>query len=289
MPEPQRYLEAFSAALLVSAAVAFLLGKWPLHQPRLASVLGMIVGAAAGLLALRLRVTFPPASALDRLLLVLLPGIGLVECIACVPRLPSWVAFSGRAILVFISGRILLHGSVYLTNQAETLPPLVLLVISSLAFATVWYLLDRLQVRTPSAMYSFNVALTLLCGGMTIMLAGYLKGGSASFPLAAEIFGATLATVNRNREIDQRGLIGLAVTSLFGLLFMGRFFGRLSTVTTLVLLSVPLVAWCRELPLIRNRPRWQRHLLQLVLLIIILAIILVLAKQDFDLRMKPLL
>ena len=294
MPEPLRYLGALSAALLVSAACAWILFKGFRSATRFAPVMGIILGAATGIGVLQLKFTLPPASALDRFLLILLPITAAVEAIACLPRLPAWIATVSRIAIVLATSRILLHGSVHLNTDVGSSQAVALLVISTLLLATVWFLLDRLQARSRSPALPLSLALTLLCGGMVIMLAGYLKGGSLSFTLAGAIFGAAAVAMVQKRGADQppadlRGTAALGTVALVGLLMMGRFFGRISTSTAIVLLMAPLLGWCVELPLLRRQPRWQRDLLQLALVITLLAIVFLLAKQHFDQFMRPLM
>jgi predicted MFS family arabinose efflux permease len=84
-------------------------------------------------------------------------------------------------------------------------------------------------------------------------------------------------------------LLGVGVVGLVSLLLIGRFFGRLSTVSALVLLVAPLACWATEIPLLRTRKKWIVELVRLVLVAIPLIVVLILAKQEFDREMAPLL
>jgi hypothetical protein len=72
------------------------------------------------------------------------------------------------------------------------------------------------------------------------------------------------------------------------LLFIGRFFGQLSTGRALAILLAPLLCWITELPRLRRQNPWFVGSLRLVLVMIPLAVVLFLAKRDFDRDMAPL-
>jgi hypothetical protein len=79
------------------------------------------------------------------------------------------------------------------------------------------------------------------------------------------------------------------VVGLFGLLFIGLYFGRLSTAAALAMLLAPLLCWATEIPILRNRSPRIVGSLRLVLVAIPLLVVLSLAKRDFDRNMAPLL
>ena len=84
-------------------------------------------------------------------------------------------------------------------------------------------------------------------------------------------------------------ILGIGVVSLFGVLFVGRFFGRLSTGCAIAMLLAPLLCWVTEMPLLRHRKPGLVGLLRLMLVAIPLVIVLTLAKQNFDRDMAPLI
>ena len=84
-------------------------------------------------------------------------------------------------------------------------------------------------------------------------------------------------------------IVGVGVVGLFGLLFLGRFFGRLSTGCALAMLLSPLMCWVAEIPRLRPRQPWLLGSLRLVLVAIPLLVVLAAAKRDFDRDMAPLL
>ncbi len=97
------------------------------------------------------------------------------------------------------------------------------------------------------------------------MLAGYIAGGAAAWPLVAALAGTSVAASRIARPLASEGAIGIGVVGLFGLLFIGRFFGALTTERALVLFFAPLLCWVTELPLLRHRKPWLVGLLRLVL------------------------
>jgi len=130
---------------------------------------------------------------------------------------------------------------------------------------------------------------------LTVMMAGYLKGGAAAFPFAATIVGTAIAA----RLIAKRtaapitfgppAIIGVGMVGLFGVLFIGSFFGRLSTGSALALLLTPLLCWTTEWPRLRHQKPWVVGLFRFVLIAIPLLVVFAVAKRDFDKKFAPLL
>ncbi len=60
----------------------------------------------------------------------------------------------------------------------------------------------------------------------------------------------------RSETYATPAILGIGVVGLFGLLFIGRFFGRLSTGCALTMLLAPLLCWVTEMPLLRHRKPW---------------------------------
>ena len=137
--------------------------------------------------------------------------------------------------------------------------------------------------------------MSTLCSGATVMLAGYIKGGAAAFPITASLFATTLAAVfvtrhaGRPRDCGWPPIVGVGVIGLFGLVFVGRFFGAVSTGRSLAILLAPLLCWVTECPGLRIAKPWCVGSLRTVLVAIPLVVVLILAKRDFDRDMAPLL
>jgi hypothetical protein len=302
MPEPLLYLKAMGAAATVSAMFVLAMGgvrrspsaAW-LHS---ACVLGIGLGLAVGYYVLSLRLAWPPVSGLDRFLMLVIPAALGIELIAGFQRVPRRVAWFLRMGLAATIPRILLHGSVYLNGSGNDLTVWqagTTLAVCGALLAGLWGLLACLSRRSPRVSIPLALCLTTQCAGVTVMMAGYIKGGAAAFPLAATLaattFGARLITkrCGATASFGAPAILGFGVVSLFGLLFVGRFFGRLSTGSALAMLLAPLLCWATEIPLLRHRKPWLTGTLVLVLVAIPLVAVLVLAKRAFDRDMAPLL
>ncbi|MDB5384605.1 MAG: hypothetical protein JWM11_251, partial [Planctomycetaceae bacterium] len=154
---------------------------------------------------------------------------------------------------------------------------------------TEWYLLSWLSRRSPGARIPLGISLAIQSAGIVIMLAGYVTGGAAAIPLVAAVVGATLATTLLSRHSDLQGAIGIGLVGLFGLLFIGRFFGAVSTAAALTIMLAPLLCWLLEIPFLRRQNQWLVGICSLLLVAIPLVVVLILAKRDFDRHTAPLL
>lgn len=301
MPDPLLYLAAMAAAAGAGLAVLLALQWWagaariqdksgPNRANRWQAVVGIAAGLAAGYCVLRLRVSWPPVNGLDRLLTIVLPAAVIIEFLAALPKTPPWLAWSMRMTLVALLGRVVLHGSVYLSGGWTWWQAAGVLAACAAATAAVWILLLWLAERSPpGASISIALAMTLFSAGGALLLAGYVSGGAASLPLAATLVGTAAAWQLSASRCNGQAAIGIGVVGLSGLLMIGNFYGGLSTGVALVLLSTPLLCWTTELPQLRGRGRWFVGSLRLLLVAIPLAVILALAKLDFDRNTAPLL
>ena len=165
----------------------------------------------------------------------------------------------------------------------------------------VWSLLSWLAERSPGVSISFALCLSIQCAGVTVMMAGYIKGGAAAIPLVAALMAVTIgSTLIAKRFPSQASgaasscllapaILGIGVVGLFGVLFIGRFFGRLSTASALTMMLAPLLCWATETPLLRDRKPWLVGTTRLTLVTIPLLVVLFAAKRVFDREMSPLL
>lgn len=305
MPDLWLYLQALAISAGVGAGVALTLGLArpqasgpPVSAARwnAACLLGLASGVAFGWYWLRLRLAWPPASALDRFATVVLPGFLVTEWICTSARVPMWLAWLLRSMLVAASGRILLHGSVYLSAAQPTGMTVswgvAVAAWTALVIAT-WALLARLARRSPGVSIPLALALSLQSAGLAIMLAGYIAGGAAALPLSAALVGVTLTTVTPPRmqisSTSLSSLVAFGVFALGGLLFIGLFFGRLTIPSALAILLAPLLCWATELPALRRRDPWIVGGLRLLLVAIPLVIIVAIAMTDFYRHTAPLL
>ena len=153
MPDPFGYLRASGAAAVVSAlfVLAMAGARRPAGRTRssFASALGVGLGLAIGQ-ALLSGFRWPPASALDRLLSIVVPAALAIELAAAYSRVPAWSAWLLRSLLALAIPRILLHGSVYLKEGADSWGPMqagLILVGCGAALAGTWFALEKLARR----------------------------------------------------------------------------------------------------------------------------------------------
>jgi len=302
MPEPLLYVKAMGAAGFVSAlfvlAMAALRRSDRTTRWNLANVPAIGLGLTVGYFVLSLQPALPPVSALDRLLAIIFPAALSVELIAGFQKTPQWVARLLRMVLVAMIPRILLHGSDYISGSDDGWLPwqvVTTLGVCSLLLAVVWSLLAALSTRAPGVSLPVSLCMAIQSAAVTVMLAGYINGGAAALPLVA----ASLATTAAIWLVSARSatavhfhcpaILGIGVVGLFSLLFVGRFFGRLSTPVAITILVAPLLCWTSEALPPRYKKPWLVGTLRLTLVAIPLAVILTLAKIDFDRDMAPLL
>ena len=317
MPDPLLYLQAMGSAAICSAIVVLAVVRLrqsassELQTSELpacglptsgwlnsACVLAIGLGLALGYDVLSLRLAWPPVNGLDRFLTIIIPAALGIELIAGIQSVPRPVAWLLRLSLVAAMPRVLLHGSVYLSSSGNDWTPWqtgAALAACVVLPASLWSLLSWLSQRSPGISIPLALCLSTQCAGLTVMMAGYIKGGTAAFPLAAALVATTVGAwwvTRRARAPANFGapvVLGIGVVGLFGLLFIGRFFGRLSTGCALVMLLAPLLCWATEIPLLRHRKPWLVESLRLVLVAIPLLAVLIVAKRDFDRDMAPLL
>ena len=302
MPEPLLYLKAMGAAAIVSAMIVLAMVTARRHASttwlNFSCVLGIGLGLVVGYGVVSLRLAWPPVNGLDRFLTITVPLTIGIELIAGFQNVPRRVAWLLRMSLAATIPRILLHGSVYLGDSAEGWTRWQTgsaLVVCGALLAGVWSLLSWLSQRSPGTSVPLALCLPILCAGLTVMMAGYIKGGVAAFPLAATLAATTIGARLMSKHsvalanFSAPAIVGVGVVGLFGLLFLGRFFGRLSTGCALAMLLAPLLCWVTELPRLRHRKPWLVGSLRLVLVAIPLLVVLAAAKRDFDRDMAPLL
>lgn len=293
-----------------------------------ACLLALAAGLFTGVCVLPLPIAVPPGSGLDRLLVIALPAAWTIlwfgsytsgrewraglfwksqaadptgcESPALERITQSWSCFRWCVRFAFCAAlpRVLLHGSVYLNgtdDEWSSMQITVAMVTSSFALACLWVLLDRLAMRPAGASVPVAIALAVQCAAVTIMLAGYLKGGAFALLLCASLLATTLsvtawakfagfATAVQSQVLTAIGLIGL-----FSVVLIGRFFGRLTTESAIIMLFSPLLCWLTEWRMLRLSGTWRVVTGRLVLVSIPLAILLVLAKQKFDQELGALL
>ncbi len=258
MVDPILILEAVAVAALTAAAITFFCG-WPRRSAdSVWTSLGSPLGVAAGfyigcwLLGMKLRLSLQEDQ--DRLLLIVMPAIVLVEIAAALLGRRRWLALPLRLLVAAGAARVLLHGSTFIANHDDAArkwdPELTWAILGGLALALAagWTALAALA-RNRSRQ-SVPVALALACAGaaVTVMLSGYASGGILGLPLAAALTGYVIASSILPEAPGPGGALGLGIVGLFSILVIGRFFGELSTANAVLLFAGPLLCWLPELP-----------------------------------------
>ena len=329
MPDPILYLKASISAFVASAMIVLafrLVVRSSVHSiAAVTCVLAVSVGLATGYSVLQFSWTWPPANSLNRFLTIVLPATLVLElmtgisggrkkvsqrlsgrknnlpearCVLGAWALARVLCIVLRFALYASVGRILLHGSVYLDGassgniDAWTFAQTIAIFGGSLGgLIAVWSLLCRLAESSASGSIALSLVMVVQCTGLATMMAGYIKGGAAAFPLAAAVAGTSLLAQGCC-GLDKRclqGTIGIGVIGLFSLLSIGHYFGQLTSLRAFVLFLTPLLCWIGELPGLRSKPPWQRSAIRLIAVTIPVAAVLYFAKQDFDHKIGPLL
>jgi hypothetical protein len=293
MPDPIELLKAMGMAAATAAAMLGIFG-WPWRKGRLTWVdagwaLGVPAGFFLGCWAIGIRPHWPPREDLDRLLALLIPAALAVELIAAIPKVPRWLIWPLRLVIVAGGARVLLHGSGYITDLAgpatsEWSPAQTWMIFSGLAAieAAVWVCLDLLARRAPGSSVPLSLAIVIAGSAVTVMLSGYSTGGQVGLPLTAALVGSTIAVALLPRSVPKTAQLGVPIVGLFSLLVIGRFFGQLTTAHAILLVLAPLMGWVPELIYPRRLPSWARGLMRLVLVGSLVAAVLVHAQRKFD-------
>lgn len=301
MPDLLLFFKAFvfsvSASAVTVLASTFLRGR---GEPTSAAaprgsvilLLGFLIGAMTGFAILKFQWVWPPSNALNRFIELILPAIIVVELLACLPQMPRSGRWLLRGIVAAAAGRVLLHGSVYLTADRWLELPTqtgLMLVTGAVSLLVMWRLLDRVAQTPAALMLPFALALSIQAGGAAIMLAGYIKGGAAAIPLAGSLAATTLAGLLIQMRLDFRGLLGVALISLYCLVFVGCCFGALSRPHGILIFFAPCLCLVSRLPVVRVWKNRTAVIVCLTLVCLPLVIVLIQSTIDFRLRMAPLL
>ncbi|MCP3693677.1 MAG: hypothetical protein GY917_15855, partial [Planctomycetaceae bacterium] len=302
MPDPLLYLKAMGVAAIASAvgglAIVAAGRKGHAGWLRAACVFSVAAGLVVGYRLLALQLSWPPRNGLERFLLLIVPAILGVELVAASPALPRWNAWALRVILALVLPRVLLHGSVYLGGTERAWPAwqaFLVMIAGGLLLAGLWGLLTLLSRRAPGMFVPCSLQASTLCAGLTVMMAGYIKGGAAALVWVAALLTTILvvATITRtSSRLAEAGwpvLLGVGVVGLFSLVFIGRFFGELSTGNALMILLAPLLGGLAEVPWLKRRRPWFVWSVRSLLVAGVLLTVLILAKRKFDREMAPLL
>jgi hypothetical protein len=297
MPEgfPNLMVEATAGAFFAAVAIALLCG-WPWRTPGpVRASVGAVVGCGIGFYAgAALLGSIPHWSSKEdqgRFLLVLFPAVLLVEIVAAIVRRPRMAVWLLRAAAAAGAARVLLHGSIYVTepSDADTTERIGIWQLAALAagLAIVWAVLLVLMSRAPGRSVPLSLALTTAGAAVTLMLSGYLTGGMLGLPLAASLAGVAAGSLALPKGTDLRGTIGPGVVGLFSLVVIGHFFGELTVGHAVLLISAPLLCWLPELvPSGRILP-WLRALARVTIVALPVALVAAQAGQKFVAASQP--
>lgn len=300
-----------------------------LSLARFVFIPAVLCGLLSGYRVLDFEWPWPPGNALSRFLTLLLPSALLIELLAAglnaIPKQNSqlsglrWArhAGSGLRLMLFASaGRVLWHGSVYLQPLSGSFAenggrwsPLLILSFGVLAIYGAWTSLRQLASRgiasslEPGSLVA-SLSMSILTTGLATMLAGYIKGGAASLPLGGSLAGAALILlwVVPRRSTDaanyngvntaiqmSTSLIGIGVMALFSLLWIGRFFGQLSTLDVALLFLAPQCCWVSEFARIPACSVRRRCVIRLLAVSVPLSVVIYFRWQQFARKMEPLI
>lgn len=304
MPDPWRYLAALTLTAFAAGLLAFAKRSMPLA----------LAGATAcGLGMLRMPPSWPPATGLDRLLLLVLPSVMAVEWWAGRGTRDARGTQFARIVILLLAGPMLLLDSVHLDLTSENAWRTFAGVATSIMLVLAAWTLSRATLRkSPEAAPRLGVACGLgtITAGIVTLLGGYLRGGATAMVLGTALASAVLgqASAARRQRIapptqpsDHTGhaagaeslsyawlAVGLAM--LHGVVFVGLHFGRLLPLQALIILLTPcLAAFVERLPITRRLSAVVRPAACLIAVVIPLVFLIVFAKQAFDRRMGPLL
>src|SRR5262245_54161649 len=157
MPEPLLYLQSLGAASLASAAGVLVMSGRRAGGPvqlNVACILAGCLGMVTGCWLLRWHLVWPPASALDRVVMLVIPAALSIELVASSSSIGPALAWALRAIFVAAAPLVLLHSSIYLAGSDgwTTWQAGLLVVICSALLAALWIPLTWLSGRSPSGL-----------------------------------------------------------------------------------------------------------------------------------------
>lgn len=299
MPDPLLYLKSIAAAYVAAFSVlAVCFARRNANQAWINPVFVCAIGGglAVGLSVMSMQSPWPPVSGLDRLLVTIIPITLGVELVSAIRTIPRWLPWLLRTTLVLITPRILLHGSVYLSEFSDWTMMQGVAVIGSCCslLFLAWGLMSKLSLRRPGHSIPFALCLALLSAGATVMMGGYIKGGAVVLPfiasLLAALTGIGLIRQRANGEPTMLPpvIIAVGVVGLFGVLFIGHFFGRVSAGSAITIFVAPLLCWVSETATLKSRGPNVTAAVGLSLVCVPLVIILLMAKRDFDVDLSPL-
>ncbi|MFO0902139.1 MAG: hypothetical protein U0939_04015 [Pirellulales bacterium] len=246
MPDPWIYAWSLTAAAAVSAWGFWIARRLGAERARVASyveeaavVTAVLIGAAV----IGLQARWPPSNGLSRLFLIVLPAVALSA--------QRFTSGRGRAVwwaLCLAAPWILWWKSVY--SPATAWDATASFVSSCTAYiASVLMLAGTVEsaaglaARIDRRAVSAVLSASLVAAGMLIAMAGYLQGGAAAVPLAGALVGSCLVARPVAADSSRTRIATWGAAGLWGVLFVGRFFGAITTADAAATAAVPSLGW----------------------------------------------
>ena len=297
-------VRAVLGAFAVAAALGAVGAGISRRQPALAAVaviVAFVWGVVAGLCLLRALPSLPPTTGLDRYLVILLPVALAIEVEAAANWIGGFWLTAERGCVALLAVPVLLHGSVWLEGGT----PAVVILAAALFLWASWEGITGDVRSSGDRVVAVVTVGALVVAGLSIAMAGWLKGGLVALPLAGALAGALLAdwgggpTWRRSGcgEVwgtpGLPGLTAVGLVALFGLVVVGRCFGRLGSAAALLILLAPLLAVLplgigRMLPDSAGQRLLRSARYRILLALVPLVIVVIVAKADFDTRLGRL-
>jgi hypothetical protein len=283
MPDPILMGKALAVAGAIAIAITIAFAKSSRVGIVSAGTGWAVLGAVlAGLWVLGLLPQWPAHEALDRLLIVVLPGAAAAELVACRFERVGWIA---RGLVAALTMPVLLQSSSYVADLAGPNSREWSLAITWLVYASsavmlmgAWAALVRLTKRTQRRTSLACLAGAALGAAPIVIFSGYATGGQFGVPLAGALGGVALGSLLQKNIPRIDGALGIGVVALFSLVAIGRLFAGLTDLNAVLVFIAPLLGWTAELWPSRGRGR---EVLRLVLAAAPVAIALALAYQQF--------
>jgi hypothetical protein len=284
MPDPVAIISAMAAAGAVTALIQFASSRFGSSQ---GAAIGWPLAVGLGFVTGAVMLGFCPRGLLatdqERLLLLVVPlAVAAESWIAFKPTSVARIALA-RGSVALLSGPLLMLGSVYLSGGVSgwSLSERVFFLFGvGILILVPWLMLATLQQRRPDPTISLSLAATSLAAGITTMLSGYASAGQLALPLAATLTTTAFA-IPVAASLRFPGAVGVGWVCLAGILFIGRFFGSLTTPHGVLLGVTPLICWLAEYRPLCFWAAWRRRLFLLTLTLLMLGTVVWHAQHRF--------
>lgn len=239
MPDPWHYLQAIVLAGFVSELTSRLGRPVNGRVTQIAAFAAPTLGAIVGLAWLHWLPPLQPVTALDRLLLLVVPAAVAVEAILKI-RAASQASWVLRGMIAFFVVPAVLYGSSYTTGSAPSLNRAsqiaAILLCGTLISISSQNVRDRIGGANDRTSVTV-LSLSILATGIAMVLTGYLRGGVTALVIATAVGCA----VSKRWSSDAlAGVAHLGWLVHVGLLLVGSLFGRLGMIATATFLLAPL-------------------------------------------------